>query len=210
MRFAMPESYRAYCTDAAVRTAVNHILSSQNPKKPLGLPADIEWKDVPAFHKAVLSAHQVRCEFAVYLIDLWDAVWQPALDTCDFATELEPQNIAASQEWHDQKLDTNTVWDTGWFSRVFDIRRTRLQLAPGVAVDTERAWLSLCFWSQDDTDHTTGRNFGDDWPEQEIANNFAWTSKDLAPIRDDGTINLDILHKAAAGALAAVRTNIQN
>ena len=75
MPFAMPESYRAYCTDAAVRTAVNHILSSQNPKKPLGLPADIEWKDVPAFHRAVRNLSTTlrhrRFLFTDSLLPLW-------------------------------------------------------------------------------------------------------------------------------------------
>ena len=46
MTLKIPESYRAYCTDAAVRTAVEHLLGT----KTLGLPADIEWKDLPAFH----------------------------------------------------------------------------------------------------------------------------------------------------------------
>ena len=69
MSFELPESYRAYCSDAAVRAAVDHILSA-NSKTPLTLPADIEWKDLKAFHRAVLSAHQVRSEFAVSLIDL--------------------------------------------------------------------------------------------------------------------------------------------
>ena len=46
MTFELPESYRAYCGDAAVRTAVSHILSADS-KTPLALPTDIEWKDLP-------------------------------------------------------------------------------------------------------------------------------------------------------------------
>ena len=92
MPFNLPESYHAYCSDAAVRTAVDHILSSEGSKKQLALPPDIEWKDLRAFHTAVLSAHQVRCEFAILLIDLWDAVWQPALDGCDFRTDIKPKS----------------------------------------------------------------------------------------------------------------------
>lgn len=208
MPYEMPESYRAYCTDPAVRMAVDHILSSQDPKKPLGLPADIEWKNLRAFHRAVLSAHQVQCECAVFLIDLWDAIWQPALNKCDFGTKLESMNVAEAQARRDQKLDTNTVWAEGWFFRVFDISGPSFQLEPGVFVDTERVRLSLCLWGSDETDHTTGHDFGGDWPEQEIEDNFAWTSIDLAPIRDDGTIDLAPLHKAAADAVAAVGSHI--
>ena len=98
MKFELPESYRAYCSDVAVRTAVDHILSADS-KTPLALPADIEWKDLPAFHRAVLSAHQVRCEFAVSLIEHWDAVWQALLDKWEFQSNLVPKTVAAAEEW---------------------------------------------------------------------------------------------------------------
>ena len=75
MAFKLPASYRAYCADPAVRTAVDHILES----KSLSLPAYIKWSDLPAFHRMVLSAHQVRCEYAMFLIEFWDAVWGRSL-----------------------------------------------------------------------------------------------------------------------------------
>ena len=168
MPFTMPESYRAYCTDAAVRTAVDHILSSQNPKKPLGLPVDIKWKELPTFHRAVLSAHQVRCEYSVFLIDLWNSLWQPSLDTCEFRTELECWSVAVTERWWNGKLDTNTLWEESWFVRGFDIANTNFRIVPGVLVGVEEVRLSFCLWDQDDRDHTTGHTFGDDWPKQEI------------------------------------------
>ena len=63
----------------------------------------------------MLSAHQVRSEFAVSLIDLWDDVWQRALDKLEFQSNLVPETVAAAEEWWPQKLDTNTVW----ISRLF-------------------------------------------------------------------------------------------
>ena len=83
MPVQVPEIYRAYCTDRAVKTAVDHILEY---KKTLGVPADLEWDDLPKFHKAVLSAHQVRCEFAIFLHELWNEIWQPAVER----SEMEP------------------------------------------------------------------------------------------------------------------------
>ena len=210
MPFTMPESYRAYCTDATVRTAVEYVLSSQNPKKPLGLPADIDWKDLPAFHRAVLSAHLVRCEYSVLLIDLWDALWQPSLNTCEFRTKLEPWSVAVTERWWNGKLDTNTLWDESWFVRGFDIANTNFQIVPGVLAGVEEVRLSFCLWDQDGRDHTTGHTFGDDWPEQEIEDSSAWTSEQLAPIQDNGIIDLDPLHRAVGDALAAVTTRLQN
>ena len=93
MPVQIPESYRAYRTDRAVRTAVDHILES----KSLSVPADLEWDDLPKFHRAVLSAHQVRCEFAIFLHELWDEVWQPAVERSEM--ELTPYTVADTQEY---------------------------------------------------------------------------------------------------------------
>ena len=207
MPFEFPESYRAYCTDVAVRTAVDHILSSADTRRGIALPADIDWKDLPAFHRALLSAHQVRCEYAVHLIRLWNAVWEPALDEFDFGGKLEPWTVAAAQEWHEQTLDTTTVWNESWFVRGFDIVGTNFQLAPGICDDAGRIHLSFSFWGQDDVDHTTEKDFGDDWPKQQREDGIAWTTKGLAAIRDDGTIDVDPLRRAAADALVAVKTH---
>ena len=210
MPFELLESYRTYCSDAAVQTAVDHILSSSDKRSGLALPADIDWKDLPAFHRAVLSAHQVRCEYAVHLIRLWNAVWQPALDECRLGKDLKAWTVADSEEWCGQKLDTNTVWTERWFGRRLGIDGTNFQVAPGVLDDCERVWLSVSFWEVDgrDPDHTSGRNFGDDWPVQQIKDGWAWTKKGLAPIRDDGTIDLAPLHKAANDALSAISRHL--
>ena len=212
MQFGLPESYRAYCSDVAVRAAVDHILASSDQENGLALPPDIDWKDLPAFHGAVLSAHQVRCEYAVLLVRLWNAVWQPALDGSDFGKSLKPWTVTAAQAWHRQDLDTNTVWSESWFGRGFDIDDTNFQIGPGVRGDCEQVWLSLSFWAVDGTegDLTTGRNFGDVWPVQAIEDGCAWTTEGLAPIREDGTIDLDPLHKAAADALSFIGTHLRD
>ncbi|MDE0172729.1 MAG: hypothetical protein OYH76_22695 [Defluviicoccus sp.] len=209
MAFALPESYRAYCTDTAVRTAVDHILASTDRKGALSVPSEIDWDDLPAFHRAVLSAHQVRCEFSVFLIDLWDAVWQRALDEGAFDSGRDDWTVSQTEEWSGEKLDTHTVWGNGWFGRVFAIGGGDLQL--GLAVQhpfPEEVKLGLCLWGADDTDRTTGRDFGDEWaaPDEE---RWIYTDKDLAPIRDDGTMDLDRLHTAAVGALSAIGNDAQ-
>ena len=78
--FTLPESYCAYLEDAAVRSAIDHILDG----KKLEVPADLEWDRLPDFHAAVLAAHQVRCDYANALHGLWSKVWQPALENCGF------------------------------------------------------------------------------------------------------------------------------
>ena len=206
MKFELPESYRAYCSDVAVRTAVDHILSA-DCKTPLTLPADIQWKHLPAFHRAVLSAHQVRCEYAVSLIELWDAVWQRALDGWEFQSNLVRLSVAEAEKWWPQKLDTNTVWDESHFFQVFCIGETGFALGLGACVNIESVQLSLSLY-KDDTDNVTKLDLGDAWPKQDLEDDVAWTGKDLAPIRDDGTIDLDLVRKAADDALVAVGAHV--
>lgn len=203
MTFEMPESYRAYCADRAVRTAVDHILSAADRKGGLAVPAAIGWEDLPAFHKAVLSAQMVRCEYAIFLIDIWDAVWRPAMDECGFRNDLRPRTVAESETWCEGKLDTNTVWDNEWFGRCFDIGDANWQLGLGVVVTLEGVQLNLCFCEAEYADLTTETDFGEGW-EHGIEVGWAYTGKDLAPIPDEGPINLDRLRKAAANALAVV------
>ena len=59
MPFPIPPSYVEYATKPEVRTAVDHILSKTNPE----IPSCLAWTELPAFYRAVRSAHQVRCEF---------------------------------------------------------------------------------------------------------------------------------------------------
>ena len=205
MKFELPESYRAYCSDVAVRTAVNHILSADS-KKPLALPKDIEWKDLPAFHRAVLSAHQVRCEYAVSLIELWDAVWQHALDGWKFQSNLERSTVADAADWW-KMLDTNTVWSERQFFQVFHISEGDFRLGLGAFIGVDRVQLSLSLY-KGETDSTTKLDLGDAWPKQDLEDDTAWTGEDLAPVRDDGTIDLELACKAAEDALGAVRVRV--
>ena len=208
MKFELPESYRAYRNDVAVRTAVDHILSADS-KTPLALPADIEWKDLPAFHRAVLSAHQVRCEYAVSLIELWDIVWQRALDGWEFQSNLVRSSVAEAADWWPHKLDTYTVWDESHYFQLFNIGETGFQLGLGACVEIERVRLSLSLYGKDETDYTAGLGLGEGWPELDIVEDVAWTCKSLAPIRDDGRIDLDLVRKAAEVALAAVGVQVR-
>ena len=124
-------------------------------------------------------------------------------------SDLKPQTVADAQYWHGTKLDTDTVWDEDWFVRGYESSDTSLLLLPSVPVDLEGLRLSLCLWGKDETDHATGLDFGDGWPEQDREEGVVWTGKDLAPIGDDGTIDLQLVRKAADDALAAVRARIR-
>ena len=200
--YQIPESYRAYCTDPAVRTAVDHILDKSDK---LGVPSDIAWDELPKFHRAVLSAHQVRCEYAEYLIDLWKCIWQPALDNCGF--EVTSRTIADTENWA-EALDTYSVWSKyDAFVRVFDIGDDgNSPLALGIGTKSDgRIRLNLCFWNEPRYVHRMAElDLGNGWGEVE-EDDYVYTHIGLAPIGDDGTVDLAPLRTAAADALAAVQ-----
>ena len=206
MPIQVPESYRAYCKDRAVQGAVDHILDA----KSLHVPPDIEWDDLPKFHRAVLAAHQVRCEYAIFVHELWNAVWKPALDARGFGKKLKPRTIADTEEQCNQKLDTHTIWNNAWFRQALDIadKNQNLVLCPGVGIeatylDKVLLWLSLRD-TEDNVDLITGLDLGADWRSEDVEDGWARSRTELAPIADDGGLDLDALRKAAADALAAI------
>ena len=212
MPVQIPESYRAYCTDRAVRTAVEHILGST---KALDVPTDLEWDELPKFHKAVLSAHQVRCEFAVFLQELWNEIWKPAVD--ESKRKFTPKTVADTQEyWQNYLLDTYSIWNEGWFARVFDIADTMYVLEIGVEVGYEnRVRLTLNLWDRENEKYITNElDFGNCWLPEKIegtdVHDYVYSKREHAPIVDSGSICLDFLHKAAADALAAVERHCRS
>ena len=210
MPVEIPESYRAYCTDRAVQTAVDHILES----KTLDVPTDLEWDELSKFHRAVLSAHQVRCEFAIFLHELWDEIWMPAVSKSK--GKLTPKKIAKIQDyywWPKKIFDTYSIWKEKWFLRVFDVSSTMYALEIGVQIRNEngiRLMLHICNMNNKKYIKyiTYELDFGDCWSPEEYEDDRGdvhdYVCSKHVPIVDRGSIDLDPLRSAAAAALDAV------
>ena len=197
--FTFPETYRAYLSDAAVRSAVEHILSS----KKLEVPADLEWNRLPDFHAAVLAAHQVRSDYATALHCLWNKVWQPALDDCGFAGSLEPRSFIEQQEYSSYSGDTYSSWE-GLLERVYDTGDHKVGL--GVTTRLKQALLTIWILNRNDEDLTTSLTLGDDW-DSELEEGYLYTRDNLAPVRD-GCIQLVPLHRTAKRALEQIGSKL--
>lgn len=211
MTFKLPESYRAYCEDAAVRTEVDNLVLRAR-----SLPADIEWRDLLAFHREALSkhrealskhkAHKVQCEYAIFQIEFWDAVWMPALEKFDLETTLKALTIAESVDACAQRIDAKTIWDKSWFNRGFKFTTTGFSFYPCVMTEVDHVMLSIGYYDAADVQRTTELELGDKWPKDAIEDGFAFTSEELAPIQDGG-IDLAPLRMAAGDALAAIKAH---
>ena len=199
--FTLPESYCAYCKDAAVRSAVDHIL---NRGKKLEVPPDLEWCRLPDFHAAVLAAHQVRCDYATALHGLWKKVWQHALDHCGFTDSLEPWSLHEQQERYAYPCDTYSLWDPGiLLERVYDAGDHKIGL--GVCVDTKQTWLAIWLLDGQENDLTANLALGDDWVSELDNEEYLWSRDELARFSSDGRcIPLGPLNRAARQALKQI------
>ena len=161
--FTLPPSFRSYCKDRAVRSAVDHILDCG---KKLKVPADLEWDRLPDFHAAVVAAHQVRCDYATALHGLWNEVWQPALDDCGFADSPEPLSLNEAQEYSDYPGDAYSLWDYELLERVCDKDGRKLGL--GVTADLKQARLTIWLLDLDEEgmDLATWLAQGGDWDSE--------------------------------------------
>ena len=194
--FPLPPSYRAYCKDRAVRSAVDHILDARK----LEVPADLEWDLLPDFHAAVLAAHQVRCEFAMALHGLWNKVWQPALDD---SVALKPRSLHEQQEPAANPYDTYSLWGPGFLERVYDAGDRWIGL--GVYVDTEQAWLAIRLRDGRGNNLTGNPALGDDWFSELEDEEYRYSRDELARLSNDGCcIPLEPLNRAARRALQEI------
>ena len=194
--FTLPESYRAWLKDAAVQSAVDHILYC----KKLEVPADLEWDRLPDFHAAVLAAHQVRSDYATALHCLWTKVWLPALDDCSFADSLVSLSFNEQQMYSDYPCDTYSLWE-GPLERVYNKDGHKLGL--GVGTDFKQAWLTMWLLDGNRGDLTTSLRLDGDWCSELDDKGYLWSCDELAPISDGG-IMLDTLHRAAKRALQEI------
>ena len=191
--FTLPESYRAYLKDAAVRSAVDYMLNT----KKLEVPADLEWERLPDFHGAVLAAHQVQCDYATALHGLWAEIWQRALDECSFADSLNPLPFNEQQALSTHPCDTVSLWE-GPLERGYDTSEHKLGL--GVTSDFRQVWLAVWLLDGKGKELTKTLADGGDWDLEQYYSGYLYSSEQLAPI-SDGSIALEPLNHAANRAL---------
>lgn len=196
--FTLPPSYRAYCKDGVVRSAVDHILNA----KKLEVPPSLEWDSLPDFHAAVLGAHQVRCDFATALHGLWKEVWPHALQDCSFADSLEPRSLH-EQEPYAYPCDTYSLWVNSVLERVYGACDHMIGL--GICADAKQAWLAIWLFDGENNDLTASLALGDDWVSELDEEGYIYSRDKLARFANDGCgIPLDPLNRAARRALQEV------
>jgi hypothetical protein len=104
--FTIPESVFVYYNDKAVMAAVDHLLG----EKKESLPGVDDWSDLPAYYRARLSAYQCQADHALMLFDLWNAIWQPAIDAEPCLAGATRVSLADYPGEYGQALDVGGMW----------------------------------------------------------------------------------------------------
>ncbi len=203
MRIALPESYRAYASRKDVMTAVDHVLSC-NGRKKLEARQDWGWEKLPEFHTAVLAAHQVRCDYAILLHELWDMVWRTAMQSV--GSNLAPLSIAEAHDYDGTAglYGCYSIWENWEFGRY--VRRKGRRFWLSVCLDRTEA--SLWLWAgkgefKQDVKTLKAAIPTKGWksePEKYNGYSYVRTRKGIAPIRN-GDLELSCLVAAAERAL---------
>lgn len=94
---AVPKSVLAYYQDTKVRGGVDVVLRRKRPQ----VPADLDWKDISSYYRALAAAQSVQFDYAVLLSEIWDAVWTvlPNANPLPLA-ECDPQRV-----WENSRID---------------------------------------------------------------------------------------------------------
>ena len=209
MEISRPKSYQTYCDDQAIRTAVDHLLaaSSNGSNDALNLPEDIKWDDMLAFHRALLSAHQIRSEYAIYLIDLWNTVWEPTLVVSNIG--LKPMTVKECEKLTTCALDTYSTWKNQEFYRSYYVADSSFTLALGTADYHEGPNLWFSCWDEDNTSIEFESN--EHWSHQEQDNEGWFRTRDnFVIVQENGGLDTARLKEAAIEILKAVSSQLDS
>ena len=133
---SVPESVLAYFNKPSVATAIDLLLTGKQHK----VPDALQWQEVPSFYSACLAARQAQVEYAVFLAQLWTAIWQ------DGPKGWHPCP-PASQGRKDLSIGVENIWECRCFSRRFERDGRAIELY--VYLGTAQAGVQLGVWFAD-------------------------------------------------------------
>ena len=203
MNIELPESMKAYYGDPAVKLAVDTILSN----KKLAIPSDMRWEEFPAFYGATLAAHQVQVEFALFMFELWNIVWNPVLKSSDIWNKLSFLNLTGKDSYSHHGI----IWKNRFVLPELEsnVRDSQWHLWTGIEIcHPNPSCLQLRIYLGDEEfSHVSelAQELDDYWDigvDDDDAE-YAFTHKQIGII-ENGVIDLDEVCRIAKGAVESV------
>lgn len=119
MIYQFRESVRSYLNDRMISAGVD-LLSDKSSK----LAPDLRWNEMPGYYDAWLAAQRVKADWAMSLLELWEATW--ASNVPDGWTPSEPDEQVIESSYSNPH--PQTCWDESWLARLFTRGAERLWL----------------------------------------------------------------------------------
>ncbi len=192
MKITLPESVKSYCVSRGVRTAINS-LSEQDDSY---LPDHLDWDELPSYFQSILAAKTVKTDFALLVLQLWDAIWKPALEAC---AVTKPWMIDDMQT-EDTPPSLETLWEVGLYRTHYHPRdeNARIDTYIGLAVEQNQLQISLSLASWDAEEEAQEITLSEDWAKEDES----WYSatKQAVPAIDPATT--DVIDCASLRQLA--------
>jgi len=188
MKVALPESLRDYMNEKVVQSVVDRLLEVPDTN----LPVD-EWDEVPAYYKAWLSAQKVKTDYALFLFDLWDAIWKPALQEAGLNNELSIDE--AKKQWKTHRPTRENIWVAG-LNRLFwtNYKKRKVLLHTFVGDDGGNGiTIQAVLYNADDEEITEQLllSLSKHW-QKALENGFCMVNEDLCPALDIDNTELDV------------------
>ncbi|EDN67372.1 conserved hypothetical protein [Beggiatoa sp. PS] len=177
----IPDSVYDYLTDSGIQSVVDHLLEQGDNE----LPEELAWDEVRAFHEAYLSAQKVKTDYVLWLMDLWDAIWQPALDKQEI--HFKPWMPREMKEW-DAEPSRQTVWYDAIYHRWFSnqMPNGKFEFDTRIEILHEKSKLQLFFRVDNGEEEIIPKQFDwqttlKDWEFEEDDCGYLITSQELLP-----------------------------
>lgn len=134
MIYQFRDGVRSYLHDRMISAGVD-LLASNSGK----LAPDLRWSELPGYYDAWLAAQRVKADWAMTLLDLWNATWSHNIP--HGWTSADPDE----QVMENPKVGPHpiTCWDQNWFVRLFERNAERLYLCADLEDYTFRVGLWL-------------------------------------------------------------------
>ncbi|MBK1700229.1 hypothetical protein [Thiococcus pfennigii] len=143
MKIVIAESVKSYCASRGVRTAID-TLSEQSKGY---LPDHLEWDELRSYYQSVLAAATIHTDFAIFYLDIWNAIWKPALEACSVT---EPWTIDEMQE-ADNAPSLETLWYSGLYRTHYHPNDENTSIDTHVEIDVVKnqlvIYISLASWN---------------------------------------------------------------
>ncbi|NJR80340.1 hypothetical protein [Sphingomonas corticis] len=185
----VPPSVLHYALDPDVTLAVELLLDGDDT----ATIAKLRWPDLPSYYRAWLAAQQTCAEHALFLEQLWNAVWREV-------PKPWQERLPGDPIREDMAIDPASVFEYGCFSRSFERPGYLLEL--GVTLERGgRVQLGVGLWDEDDNDLLDAAQLPE-WEQEESESDYFYTQQMIMPLAE--RVDPGAFAKWANGAWNAV------